>query len=257
MQDFGLVSRGDKSLQNSQESRVQFFDAIVKSQEHFEKEYSSQKGNLCEQQLKQAVSVDMEMPPEVAKTLHNLRILREALLKHKPDEFHKRVFLYSIRISASVCHYETYVASILYLLSTGQKTLNEDENREIVSLLVLHVSHSNNENYKALKMFFEYLDMDRDRPLYNLLQAWITDDYHTWIQHYNNESNLATHAVMSFGANRVFRLMVERMSKSYFSFPMKDAGSFLPRGENYPEFKKKYAFTWTDSKGIITIRSRR
>lgn len=251
---FGLVSRGDSSLQSSSRKRIQFFDEILKSFKAFE---ANQPDSNDSNKLSSLESLKKTEPePEISSTLRNLRTLREALLAHKPDDFTKRVFLFSIRIAATVRHYETYVASILFLLNNARHLLTPSEEQEIAWILIVHTSHFNGDNYRSLLLFFKYLSEQTNVYLYNLLQAWINDDYYTWLQHFNTESNLGIHAIMTFGVDRMMKCMINSVSNSYFTFPKKNVKHLLPRGENWLEFKKTYDIKWEEDEVNILVRPR-
>lgn len=271
---YGLASKGDTTLQTSEIKRIEYFDEIVKSYTSFEQQEIEEKvKNLtfngedtgCEkykeigqkEQFGGGFLADRhEPPPEVAATLRRLRILREALMAHEPDEFCKKVFLFSVRVSAKFRQFETYVASILYLMNNLQGLLTAAQKTEIVTILILHVSHCNLDNHRALDLFFQHLDILENKQLYGLLQAWITNDYYNWIKAYNNEKDSAISAVLSFGLERMCRSMIECMSGAYFTYPFKDMGAILPKGINWEGFKRRFEIKWTEMDGNLTIRTR-
>lgn len=243
----GLASRGDKTLQTNADQCLKFFDEILKSFESFKDSPPQDPVPLA---------APHTPPPEMAATLRNLRVLREALLVRKPDTFTKKVFLFSIRVGATVRHYETYIASSLYLLDKALHLLTLSERQEIGTLLVVHESHCNGDNYRAMILFFEHLDGTRDAHVYGLLQAWVCGDYHSWLRFYNNECDPAIHAIMSFGIDRMMRRMVNCMSCAYFTYPKKKIEGMMPRGERWADFKEKMLVSWTEDGGDLVIRSR-
>lgn len=242
LNSFGLVSRGDTALQKSAEARAQYFDEIISS-------FKPASVDAIESSLAQ-------ISPEISQTLRKLRTLREALLKHKPDNFTKGVFLFSIRVGATVGHYQTYVASIMYLLNTACDLLTESEKLEIIGLLILHVSHCNHDNSRALRLFHENLSPSQDMLLYKVLLAWVNQDYYTWLRIYNNENDPAIYAIMSLGVEKMMSHMIECMSSSYFTYPKGSIKDTIPRGISWNDFKELYAVKWTEKDGTITIRSR-
>lgn len=254
---FGLVSRGDSSLQSSAEKRTEFFEQILDTFSTLKSEQGDTFLNLSSSNSPLGASSKRSEPSlEIAAMLRRLRTLREALLAHKPDDFTKRVFLFSIRVAAPVRHYETYVASSLYLLNYASDLLTPSEEREISWILIVHTSHCNGDNYRALRLFFKHLSERRDASLYNLLLAWINADYHTWLQHFNTESDAGIHAIMTFGADRMMQHMISSVSSSYFTFPIMSVEDLLPRGEKWSSFKERFAIKWTEDETNLIVRPR-
>lgn len=266
--DYGLASKGDKTLLNSEKKRIEYFDEIVAAYTAFQNDKKKERvKNLNihgkDTQIEQLgpfggrfLADRQDPPPEVAATLRRLRILREALMAHAPDDFCKNVFLFSIRVSAKCCQFETYVASILYLVNEASELLTAAEKTEIVSLLILHVSHCNRDTHQAMSLFFQHLDVQRNHDLYRLLQAWIAEDYYYWMKAFNEETDESISAIMSFGLARIGRVMVECFGAAFFTYPLKDMEGLLPKGIDWNVFKRCFDINWTEADGSVTIRTR-
>lgn len=263
--DYGLLSRGDNTLKDSSERRKQFFQEILKGKvfQHLPKDNVLIAGD-SEPSTKSlglhgpygGFGGNAEIPAEVASTLKKIRALREALVAYPPDLFTKEVFLYSIRVAASARHYETYVPCTLYLLDKAHDLLSRDEEREIVRLLILHISHCNGDNYRALNFFFKYLQTEENANLYALLQAWITEDYYNWLLYFKETSDAGCRAILTFGLDKMVNHMVQSMNSAYFSYPIDAIEKLLPEVETWDSFKKRFSIVWPEDDGILTIRTR-
>lgn len=251
---YGFVSRGEDSrLQTSEHAQREYFDWILQtfnqtSEEKTTKVKDANEKASSESTAKCIVSVD--------STLSALRKLREAILHQKPSEFSVKVHLFSVRVSTPVGHYQTYVPSINYLLSSIDM-LSEIEVSEVATLLVLHISHDNNENEKAFRVFDHYLLRERNRLIYKLLVAWATGDYYTWLKMYNSEPGHSIQAIMTGGLTRMMAHMVECMTRSFFTVSIRDfEEKFLPCGVTLGEFVEKYAPNWHEEAANLVIRQR-
>lgn len=200
---------------------------------------------------------EKDVKNSVDSTLNALRKLREALLHQKPTQFSIKVHLFSVRASGPVCHYQTYVPSINYLLSSAHM-LSESELKEMASILVLHVSHINRANESAFRLFHQYLDASSDKKVFSILHAWVSGNYAAWLRMYNLETDHTVHAIMKGGLVKVMAHMVSCMTKSYFTM---DASDFdqkcLPGGVSRAEFLSVYAPSWREEDGTVVIRQRR
>lgn len=175
----------------------------------------------------------------------SLRKLREALLSTKANSFTKNVYLFSVRISSVIGHYQTYVPSILYLLEDKhQHLLSESERQEIATLLVLHEAHFTQENVKALKLYFKYLD-GVDTKTLQILKAWIAKDYYTWIKLYNTETDAAKVVIMKLGLGLMVHHINCCFKVSYYTFSLKDfVNIYLPSGYGITDFIDLYNLDW-------------
>jgi hypothetical protein len=195
---YGFISRGeDARLQTSEQARYEFFNDIVNSfvkycQDHSSLKFSGQVKSLIDNQKQQTASPPTERKAQntsssttkstIDTILSNLRKLREALLSVPCTDFTVKVYLFSIRIGASIGHYQTYIPSITYLI---RQNISNDDRNEIATLLILHTSHFNNDNSLALRQWHRYLC--HDAQMKQLVSAWIAKDYYTWVKMYNNE----------------------------------------------------------------------
>ncbi|EGW35584.1 uncharacterized protein SPAPADRAFT_58806, partial [Spathaspora passalidarum NRRL Y-27907] len=112
---YGFVSRGeDNRLQQSAYDRERFFISIIGQFIQFNSQ--TQIGDirsLINEGDLQTANAEVMTPPADKITMDSIllsiRKLREALLYTKPTPFHKKVFLFSLRLAAIVGHYQTYI----------------------------------------------------------------------------------------------------------------------------------------------------
>ncbi|SGZ51580.1 CIC11C00000001112 [Sungouiella intermedia] len=285
---YGFVSRGEDSrLQHSEEAQREYFEWILQTFEGNKttvKDFKAsgsmkevQNGNQTSQkdQKKDNIVADgrstsnqdknTSASAENAKeratgsidsTLAALRKLREAMLHQKPTEFSVKVHLFSVRVAAPVGHYQTYIPSINYLLSSG--LLTSDEKNEIATLLVLHVSHHNHQDEKAFRIFQQYHLQEKSSHLYSVLVAWSTGDFYRWLAMFNGENDPCIYSIMTGGLSKMMGHMVLCMTQAYFTLLTREfEDKFLPRGMLVGEFLEKYALKWKIEEGSVVIRDRR
>lgn len=137
-------------------------------------------------------------------------------MKFPVDEFSKSVFLFSIRISSRVGHYQTYVPSITHLLKNDNK-LTKQELDEITTLYILHLIHFNNNNLLAIKIFFQYIPLNE--KIRNIMQIWRNEDYFKWFNLYNNEHDSSRKRIMKFGEKKMISHAIKCIQKSYNQLP--------------------------------------
>lgn len=194
--------------------------------------------------------------PTIDSILVSLRKLREALLHTRPDDFSRRVFLFSVRVSAPVGHYQTYVPSIHYLLRNGS-CISDAERREMALLLVLHISHVNGDNAHAFRVFHTHLDPDADMKTLIVLESWVLGDYGVWVRMYNLEADTATAAVMAVGVRKVVTHMVACISRAYFNLLTFALEEWLPRGVTIATLQEEYGLKWRVEGDNVVVRERR
>lgn len=253
---YGFVSRGeDSALQSSEDAQREYFEWILRNFECQESKQGDSEPNRSS-----LPEIGTKSPPKAAtsidSTVTNLRKLREAMLHQKPSEFSVKVHLFSIRVSAPVGHYQTYVPSINYLLACPE-LLSASEVSEIAILLVLHISHHNIENEKAFRVFEQYLLKLENGNVYEVLVAWASLDYYNWIRLYNSESDHCIHAIMAGGLSKILSHMAECMTKLYFSIPAGELQRFLPENVTHSEYREKYAPLWSEEGANVVIRRRK
>lgn len=195
-------------------------------------------------------------PTPIDLTLTHLRKLREAMLHQNPLQFSKKVHLFSVRISAPVGHYQTYVPSINNLLETPE-LLSDLELREVAVLLVLHISHHNRENEKSFRVFDTHLKRSDNESVYQILVAWATGDFYNWLRLYSQESDHCVHAVMSGGKGEMLSKLAEAMTRLFFTISTKEFQKFLPERESALGFMEKYAPLWKEENANIVVRARK
>lgn len=291
---YGFVSRGEDSrLQNSEQAQQEYFEWILQTfegsrrlcgdniednggkardavggdgkgsvqvgdteQKGSEKVHQKKEKNATTGKNSKGSVYSKANDGSLDSTLASLRKLREAMLHQKPTTFSVKVHLFSVRISAPIDHYQTYIPSINYLLASG--LLTDDEMEEIATLLVLHVSHCNHQDAQAFRIFDQHLLRDKNSHLYSVLVAWTTGDYHNWVAKFNGECDHCVHAIMARGLPKMMAHMVVCMTKSYFTLSVQDfKEEFLPKGMGVGEFIEKYALQWKEEDGKVVIRQRR
>lgn len=248
---YGFVSRGEEStLQSNEEAQKEYFEWIL---QHFEKEHKKLRKELKEGP---DLANDRNTPTPIDLTLTHLRKLREAMLHQKPLHFSKKIHLFSVRISAPVGHYQTYVPSINHLLELPE-LLSDLELREVAILLVLHISHHNRENEKSFRVFDKYLKRSENESIYQVLVAWATGDFYNWLRLYSQESDHCVHAVMSGGKGEMLSKLAEAMTRLFFTISTREFEKFLPERENALGFMEKYAPLWREENASIIVRARK
>lgn len=268
---YGFVSRGeDDRLQRSERERKLFFEKIFNDFMN----YCIQLDSCLKEKVRELANSNDEVgqiggeidrlkisedrkaqTTSLDSILTSLRKLREALLFAKPDEFSKRVFLFSIRISASIGQYHTYIPSINYLLEDAVTLLTQMEISEVATLLALHLAHFNNHNLRAIEVYYKY-NID-NVSLLKCLKAWAVGDFHNWTKVYNTECDGCKSAIMRMGLTRILNSMVKAMTAAYFSLDklyLEDC--VLPNGVDVSILVEKYNCPWKVSDKVVILRER-
>lgn len=254
---YGLVSRGeDTRLQQSEQSRHEFFDRIIDTFEREKRPAASDTGSSESGSFVGAETQERQTSEATSRVLADLRKLREALLQTEPDDFAKKVYLFSVRVSSAVGHYQTYMPSIQFLLDRGQALLTNDERRELTALLVLHLLHCNNDNFRAMRLFFAEFDAHKDARLHTVLRAWITNDYWTWMACYNAETDHSQYAIMTMGLARMSQRIVECLGLAFFTYNVASFARLLPRGMLVEQFLERNKLAWAVDGENLVIRQR-
>ena len=248
--DYGFVSRGETRLKESESERRKYFETIVLS---FFK--------LCDEatriEVRERIDVDSIHSSDGDMTmdgvLTSLRKLREAILGTKPSSFSKKVLLFSVRVAVPLGHYQTYVPSITQLLAPGVD-LRPDERQELVVLLLLHWSHFSNENSRALLLLIRGCPEDTRTRL--LLQSWIGNDYHRWLNLYKVEEDNLRARIMKFGLPKVLQHMVNAVNVSYFNLPLSFLQDYLPQDILLQDLEV-YGARWLVEGDNVVIRARK
>lgn len=272
---YGFVSRGeDDRLQKSDSERKKFFDSIVNEFMKYCNELDDLKEAiraLIEQDKDTEVVLlsgsieklnisDVRESLEPSSTtiesiLSSLRKLREALLHIPPTEFTKIVFLFSIRISASIGHYQTYIPSITYLLEKAKFLLSAIEVCELATLLSLHLVHCNNHCASAIETYYKY--EVNDINLLKTITSWSKMDFFTWIIIYNKETNGCKTSIMRMGLTKMIKHLIDCLTSAYFNLDKKYLEEFiLPNGIDFGVLVEKYNCTWKQVDGMIILRER-
>lgn len=260
---YGFVSRGGGSkLQESAEDRQEYFKHILALFLRYTSKNKTSK--LRDDFMKIAEQNDFSVTngslpletPSLDSILTALRKLREAMICYEMDDFSKKVFLFSVRFSACIGHYQTYIPSINFLLKPGNiSSLSDLELKDISILLVLHTAHFNKANAISFRLYFKH-HLDDDK-IFHILRSWATNDYFSWIKLYNNEIDHAVSAVMKFGLFHIMNVMIKSFTKSYFNFSLKDfEENYLPKGYTYQEFILEFNTNWKVNGSNIVVRER-
>ncbi|CAH2355294.1 hypothetical protein CLIB1423_24S00430 [[Candida] railenensis] len=275
---YGFVSRGeDDRLQRSERERKLFFEKIFNDFMN----YCIQSDSSLKEKVKElanssdeavqigedmnglTITEDRKIHAQDRKTpttnldsiLTSLRKLREALLFAKPDDFSKRVFLFSIRISASIGQYHTYIPSINYLLENAKSLLTQIEIAEVATLLALHLAHFNNHNLRAIEVYYKY--NIENVSLLRCLKAWAVGDFQNWTRIYNTECDGCKSAIMRMGLTKILNSMVKVMTAAYFSLDksyLEDC--VLPNGVDVSVLVEKYNCSWKVDDKVVILRER-
>ncbi|RCK56101.1 Vacuolar protein sorting-associated protein 13 [Candida viswanathii] len=154
--------------------------------------------------------------------------LREALLRNPPSPFHKKVFMFSVRILSVFGHYQTYIPSINYLLRHRDALkLSEQEFEEVTSILILHLVHVNEDASQAIRLYFKYIPQRKE--ILSIIQSWIHQNYYQWIKIYNEERNDAVLSMMKLGYDKMIRNLIRVFSCLYYTILKADLEEkFLP-----------------------------
>lgn len=270
--DYGFVSRGeDNRLQKSSKERERYFQKIMNSfslycddndkftlstdlQKYMKHNNdNSPRGDNIVQDGKAHLSMD--------SILLSLRKLREAMINTTPNKFMVTVYLFSIRISALIGHYQTYIPSINHLLDPSVvPLLDKSEIQELVVLLILHLVHFNNQCTKALEIYFEYFDasLHQHQDLLRIIKSWVVKDYYTWTRIYNSETDHTKLAIMRYGIQPMVQNIIAAIEKSYFNLDMHYLNnSVLPNGIDFKVLVDKYQVTWELDGSNVVIKRRR
>ncbi|KAK6455086.1 uncharacterized protein RJT20DRAFT_98561 [Scheffersomyces xylosifermentans] len=291
---YGFISRGeDDRLQRSSKEREAYFNTILSTFIQYCNSNTTSTLNekiesfLDEKDLKSASAEADTQKHEpgnssitIDSILSSLRKLREALLFAPPNDFSKKVFLFSIRLAASIGYHQTYIPCIMNLLSQYNTEITEtrknstpelsgshsysitkEEVEEIATLLVLHVAHFNKDNARSIRLYFEYLstiNSSSSSKTYEIWRSWVHKDYYNWIRLYNAESDNARSTIMNFGLNDMVRQFIDCTNKSYFNLPFAELEqNMLPNGVTYDTLVNKYNVSWKREDSNLIIRARK
>ncbi|KAL6450194.1 hypothetical protein SBY92_002127 [Candida maltosa Xu316] len=266
-QEYGLLSRGDDTrLRDNEQERTEFYSRIL---HEFVEFCSNTPPNSLKESLAKLVNDDecKEVDKEGVKNkditmdsiLLSLRKLREALLRNQPSKLHKKVFMFAIRISSVIGHYQSYIPSIKYLQRHRKELeLSDQEFEEITIILILHLVHVNENISEAVRLFFKYIPQRKE--ILNILHSWIHKNYYQWIQIYNQQRNDYILAMMRLGYDKMIRYLIQGVTCSYFAMSKSNLEEgLLPDDLKFEVFVSKYHVNWkldTNSQ-MVTIRERK
>lgn len=271
--DYGLLSRGEDSrLANNEEEQKKYFAAIQRRYIRFC--YDAGDGAVLKAALRAVEKTDSFQeeetggnkgdkvkedrkgnPPAIDSIIMSLRKLREAMIAQTPSEFTKAVFLFSVRVTSTMGHYQSYVPSVLKLLEVHATVpLTNAEVQEVCGIYALYLSIVSGCSSEA------YLVLDRndwkDSRLLSILRAWDTKDYVSWAQLCRTESDLGRSKIMQSGDPHMAMEGLKRIGKTYFSIHVDELEKLL--GWKWAAIKKELNCGWREEDGgRIVIRERR
>lgn len=269
--DYGLVSRGeDTRLKESEALREEYFLVILHQFIRYTSNNTSHALSETFKRMKDLNPNDFESAQSLQSNEESdkksvsmesltmsLRKLRESLLHLKPSPFHKKVFLFSTRISYCCGQYQTYVPSINYLLLHKRALgLSSLEIEEVAVILVLHLTHFNNAPLEAILRYFLHIPNRRD--ILQIIRCWIRNDYYTWIHTYNLIESFAVKSMMRLGLPTMLNHMIKILSSTYFTMRKSVIeNELLPDDVEYDDLIRDYKVNWTvNDGGIVTLRRR-
>lgn len=268
--EFGLVSRGnDTRLRNNEHDRVEFYRQILFQ---FVRFCSCSTPNslhlglsklINEEDYQSIDNTDSDFPKPENVTMDSIllstRKLREALLCDPPSAFHKKVFMFSVRISSVLGHYQTYIPSINYLiLHRAELDLSDLEFEEIATILILHLVHLNENIPRAIQLYFRYIPHKKE--ILTVIQSWINGNYYHWVRIYNEERNEAIVSLMKLGHDKMVRRLIKTISCCYYTLQKSDLEqNYLPHDLNFDELVSKHKINWklSDDGKTVIIRERK
>ncbi|KAI5958657.1 hypothetical protein KGF57_002502 [Candida theae] len=269
--DYGLISRGeDTRLKESETLREEYFLVILRQFikytstntskslfEAFKRIKDSDPTDFANAQSLKAEAIRDKQTVNMESLALSLRKLRESLLYLKPSPFHKKVFLFSMRISYCCGQYQTYIPSINFLLQNKDELkLSSLEVEEIAIVLILHLTHFNNDIPQAIQTHFRYISNRKD--ILQIIRSWVHKDYYTWVRIYNSVENYAIKSMMGMGQRMMVNRMIQILNSSYFTIKKSVLeNDLLPDDVRYEDFVRDYKVNWTvDDGGVVTIRRR-
>lgn len=266
---YGLVSRGlELILQHSQRERQIFFNHIIECFIRYcstslvddwnieipTSPVESTEAKETKSQISSPVTTSTTTSESLQDILSDLRKLRELLIANPFTDFTRQVFLFSMRISSNIGHYQSYFPSAIHLLA-NEECLSPLEVQEVATVMVLHLSHHNNANGSALIYYYKYLN--DDHRLLQVLTSWIGCDYYLWIRIYNGESNPYKLRLMRFGLKRMLAHLIQCLEKLYFTLPSTYMDEILPNGITLMALEDDYGVHWKRQNNTLIIRERK
>lgn len=155
--------------------------------------------------------------PELAVIIMAMRKLREAIVAtSRMDEFAQRAYLFIIRTTILFKHWESYHASLLYLLTRihAQTPLSATELQEFVGYYILDLACRQEDYNAAFRAQSEY--RFSDRKVDRIVKALVHDD---WVSFWMVKSKVDVHvrALMSWAEERVRLHVLKCLARTYFT----------------------------------------
>ncbi|QPG76142.1 hypothetical protein FOA43_003528 [Brettanomyces nanus] len=231
--NFGLTSRGeDLRLQTDENARTKLYENTIKRSRQFIREGGEGRNR--------------------DDILMNFRKLRESILRLGATESSKKILLGSMRFSAWIGHYQSYIPTINELLDNqhlDSTFLDHKELEEAWSYLCLHVVHFGMEYEKGFRIFFDHVK--GNETVYRLLVSYTTKDYYTWMKIYSLLSKEKKDwqkinyfkILQSAAYDVVLKSVIKQLQCSYFVLDRKLIEEFT--GLQYEILVKRFDLNWT------------
>jgi hypothetical protein len=181
-----------------------------------------------------------------------MRKLREAIVaSSRVDDFAQKAYMFIIRTTILLRHWESYHAAILYLIRRIHPAtpLNPVEFHEFVSYHILELACRQKLYHEAYAARSEYSFTDRkvDRILY----AIVHDD---WVVYWRVKAKVDGHvrALLSWSEDQMRELALRCLARSYFTAEK----GFVERATNmeWAVLVKEKAVGWELEGERVTIR---
>lgn len=189
----------------------------------------------------------------IDKILSSLRKLREATLPQTPDDFSKRVFMFSTKVSILAKSYHSYHPALSHLLGPYYHLLSDKEHAELAAFQVLHLSHFNfglNEAYN-----YHFSEISHNRHIEQIVNCLGSDDKFAWIKLYQSEKSPYNKALMSFAYDRIMRGLISNIGKAYMMISKPALESMV--GVPLETLKENYSCGWLLEDDKVIIRKRK
>lgn len=164
-----------------------------------------------------ASSTAIAPSPELAIILMAMRKLREAVVAtSRVDEFAQRAYMFIIRTTILLKHWESYHAALLYLLRRIhlQTPLSTTEIQEFVGYYVLDLACRQGDLHTAYKVKHDY--KYSDRKIDRVVHALVHDD---WVIFWKVKGRVDGHvrALMSWSEEQMRLHALKCLARSYFT----------------------------------------
>ena len=170
-----------------------------------------------EQKTSTSTSLSTTPAPELAVVLMAMRKLREAMVATaRVDEFAQRAYMFIIRTTILLKHWESYHAALLYLLRRIHiiTRLSATEVQEFVGYYILDLACRQGDLQTVYKVKSDY--KYSDRKIDRVIHALVHDD---WVVFWMVKGKVDGHvrALMSWSEKRMRMHALKCLARSYFT----------------------------------------